>query len=378
MSKNSKVYTAVLLPWLKLGCDLRISKYLFLKWPRQDDKFGEFTQSLNGICGMYKYIDGQVESPQTIMMDSSLALFERVEGEERQAFQEAVTILTAALIGENEFFTGFGNYVNSSLTELHFQNFSIGEDWVAFTSYKRDGYTTDMGYEFNEVTISTPPGCRTRTGCKGIDQAWLDTLGKTLEKSTPLDRLVIEGADLFRQSSTDSPSVLPATEIVMLANAFDRLFPDANGKHRLSKAVSRELADWLDIQDKDSHRLSSKGIVPSEIYSDYSEEGDLVRFWIFELYALRNDYVHGNDSMRHKWAWLPAEHLLMGAYIFPLLLKVLMSKEKRYELSQEDVYKLYAIDDLLDLNEFYDRKLRQSPWRKKLNEVRLHTRLRDA
>ena len=60
--------------------------------------------------------------------------------------------------------------------------------------------------------------------------------------------------------------------------------------------------------------------------------------------------------------WTPAEHLLMGAYIFPLLLKILISRTNGYKLPKEDIYKLTAIDDLLDLNEFYDRKNRKNLW----------------
>lgn len=372
MSKVSKVYTAVLLPWLKLGCDFEMGKYLFLIWPRKDNRFGEFAESLDNICGMYKYVDGSVEKPQTIMIDKSRPPFERVGGEEGQAFQEAVVLLTVALIGENEFFSNFGNYVNSSLTELHFQNFSIGEDWIAFTSYKRDGSTTDMGYKFNEITVSTPPGCRTRTGCKKVEQAWLNALGKVLEKRAPLDRLIIEASDLFRQANTDSPSVLRTTEVVMLANAFDRLFSRSNGRYQLSEAVSKELKNWISIRVEDSKRLAARKIVPSQLDSKCIGGWDIVQYWVFELYLLRNSYVHGNDIAQHKWGWTPAEHLLMGAYVFPLLLKVLMSKERRYELGKEDKYKLFAIDDLLDLNEFYERKNRENLWRETLNKVRFN------
>jgi len=370
MGKSKEVYTVVLLPWLKLGTDLEMGKYQFLLWPREDNKFGEFAESLNSICGMYKYINGRVESPQIIVMDKSRPPFKRVEGEEGQAFYEAVTLLTAALIGENEFFCDLVNYVNSSFTEPYFHNFSVGEDSVAFTSNRRDGSASDMGYKFDEITVSTPPGCRMRTGCKKVEQAWLDTLGKVLEKNTSLDRLVIGASDLFRQANTDSPSVLRTTEVVMLATAFDRLFPSANGRYQLSEAVSKKLESWVTITVENSRRLAERQIVPSQLDSKCSGEWDIVQFWIYELYVLRNSYVHGNDIAQHKWGWIPAEHLLMGAYVFPLLLKVLMSKDGRYELSREDKHKLLAIDDLLDLNEFYDRETDKSLWREILSKVR--------
>lgn len=377
MGNSEKVYTVVLLPWLKLGMDLEMGKYIFLRWPREDNKFGEFAESLTSICGMYKYLDGEVESPQTVMIDKTRDLFERVEGQERQAFQEAVTLLTTALIGENQFFRTIGNYVNSSLTELHFQNFSIGEDWVAFTSYKRDGSTTDMGYKFDDITVSTPPGCRMRGGCEKVEKAWLDALGKALEKSTHLDRLVIEASDLFRQANTDSPSVLRTTEVTMLANAFDRLFPNDNGRYGLSKAISKELKNWVDIEVRDSKRLAKRQVDPSQLDPKCSGEWGIVQFWILELYNLRNSYVHGGDVGQSKWGWQPQEHLLMGAYIFPLLLKVLMSKEDKYELTKEDEHKLLAVDDLLDLNEFYNKKDHKSLWTETLIKIRFNTRFEE-
>jgi len=268
-----------------------MGRYQFLRWPREDEKFGKFEDSLNSICGMYKYLDGNVEKTQTVMIDTSDTLFKKLTGQEMQAFQEAISLLTVALIGENEFFASFGSYVNSSLTELNFQNFSIGEDGCAFTSIKRDGHMTDMGYKFGEITISTPPGSRIRTGCKRIDQEWLNALGKILEKNTPLGRLVIEASDIFRQANTDSPSVLQTTEVVMLANAFDRLFPSDNGRYQLSNVISKELKKWVTIKAPNSKRLAQKKIEPQQIDPKCSNEWDIVQLWVLELYLLRNDYV---------------------------------------------------------------------------------------
>lgn len=232
-----------------------------------------------------------------------------------------------------------------------------------------------MGYEFSDITVSTPPGCRTRTGCREIEQTWLDTLGDIVEKETSLDRLIVEASNLFCQANTDSPNVLQPTEVVMLANAFDRLFPSANGRYQLSEAISEELGHWITIRTKDGKRMADKQILPSQIDRRCREGWDIVRSWALELYILRNAYVHGVDTSKKQWVWTSNEHLLMGTYVFPLLLKVIMSKERRYQLSEEDVYKLLAIDDLLDLNQFYDTENHKSPWREKLNEVRWHTHL---
>ena len=349
---------------------MKLGNYRFLIWPRNDSEIDpKFNKSLNDICSMYKYIDGRVESPQTIMVDSSREYFTRIEGEERRAYAEAANLLTMCLIGENQYFS-HGNYINSSLTEVHFQNFSLGEDLVAFTSQKRDGPVSDMGYKFKDITITTPPGCRVHTGCSNVPAKWLQSLGSVLGKNTPLDRLIIEASDLFRQANTDSPTVLRSTEIVALANAFDRLFPNHNGRRELSKKISKILGRWQTIRVQNSKRLSQKSVELSKIDSNVNEDWKLVRYWMYELYCLRNDYVHGNDVSRRKWGWEANEHLLMGAYILPFLIKVLLADDGRYELSEDDAIKLIAIDDLLDLTTYYDREANRNVWRVTIFEQR--------
>lgn len=370
MSSQRKVCTAVILPWLKLGEDLKLEKYIFLRWPRGDEAIdNSFRQSLDSICGMYRYVSGETEGPQTIMVDTGRELFGSLDEEAREHHVAAVTLLTMALIGENQYFHN-GNYVNSSMTEVHFQNFSVGEDMVAFTSRRRDGSHTDMGYCFNDVTITTPPACRPRGGCSGVPSPWLDALASVLSGGTPLDRLILEAANLFGQANTDSPSVLVSTELVALANAFDRIFPRDDGGYELCSRLSCVLDAWTTMTVKASNRLASKKVAASKIYGQYKdiEDWKLVRFWMFELYRLRSDYVHGNDLKRHRWGWDAGEHLLLGAYVFPLLIKVLLVNEGRYELSDKDTGRINAIDPLLDLTLYYDRQTNKKLWTQVIRE----------
>lgn len=374
MSNQKKVFTAVLLPWLRLGKDLRLGKYRFLRWPRNVSEIDvKFKESIESICSMYKYLSGEVEALQTIMIDTSRECFCRLTEKERELHIEALTLLTVALMGENQYFH-HGNYVNSSMTEVHFQNFSVGEDLVAFTSRKRDGSSTDMGYRFDEVTITTPTACRTRAGGGSISDTWLNSFGSVLSKSTQLDRLIIEASNLFNQANTDSPSVLMSTEVVALANAFDRLFPEDNGRYQLAEKLSSVLDACQAIIVKNSKRLAAKKVEAQKIYTQKQckdiEHWKLVRFWMFELYVLRSNYVHGGDINKHKWGWSTNEHLLMGAYIFPLLIKVLLANEGRYKLSEEDKGKIFAIDALLDLPLYYDKENRKNLWGQTIRDKR--------
>ncbi len=373
MMIKKEVYTLALLPWLKLGDDLKLGTYHFLRWPRDGSEIAiEFRESINSICNMYKYISGETEQPQTIMIDTSKALFCRLDEKERQQYVEAITLLTMALIGENQYFH-HGNYVNSSMTEIHFQNFSLGEDGVAFTSRKRDGNSSDMGYTFDKIIISTPTACRIHTGCNSISDKWLKSLETVLSRSTPLDRLIIEASSLFTQANTDSPSVLSSTEVITLANAFERLL-EAEGRLKISEKLSSLLSSWQNIKVKDSNLLKVKKVTASTIYQGKGyediEQWWLLRLWMLENYILRCDYVHGNDVDSKIWIWHPQQHMLLGSHIFPLLVKVLLVNETRYELNKEDRRKLHAIDNLLELEVYYNRKTNTNLWRKTIFEQR--------
>jgi hypothetical protein len=315
---------------------------------------------------MYKYLSGKVESPQTIVLDKERKHFCRLEGSERRNFAEVVVVLTMALIGENDYFFDAGNYINSSMTELHFQNFSCGEEWVAFTSRKRDGSCTDMGYKYGKVTITKPRSCGTGGGCREVNQRWLDCLGKVLQKSNRLDRIIIEACDLFAQANTDEANRLVNTEVVALANAFDRLFPEADGTNKLAEAVSCTLRDWESIRVECSKHLQEKKIKLKEIYKEKGckdiNNWSLIKFWVFKLYTLRNYYVHGKSIEQHSWAWSEEEHLLLGAFIFPLLVKVRLMREGRYEMEKEDCCRLAAFEELLDLMVYWDKEAHKSPW----------------
>jgi hypothetical protein len=74
--------------------------------------------------------------------------------------------------------------------------------------------------------------------------------------------------------------------------------------------------------------------------------------WMEEMYQLRNDYVHGNSITSGTWGWLPPEHLVIAALVFPLALKLLLVEEGYYELTRQDEIMCAALDGLL----------RQSGW----------------
>ena len=62
---------------------------------------------------------------------------------------------------------------------------------------------------------------------------------------------------------------------------------------------------------------------------------------------MRSAVVHSTSKEGANWGWTLFKHLRMGAFVFPLLCKILLQKDSDYKLISEDQAKLRAIDRLL-------------------------------
>ena len=69
--------------------------------------------------------------------------------------------------------------------------------------------------------------------------------------------------------------------------------------------------------------------------------------WLKDFYQLRNDYAHGKRASGRPRIWNPQEHLLLGAYCFPLLIKILL-RDKYYNLSEDDADDIELFEQLIE------------------------------
>ncbi|MCA6519567.1 MAG: hypothetical protein IM556_13140, partial [Pseudanabaena sp. M110S1SP2A07QC] len=58
--------------------------------------------------------------------------------------------------------------------------------------------------------------------------------------------------------------------------------------------------------------------------------------WIRDLFRLRGDLAHGKIIKNFTSVWSINEHLILGSFIFPLVAKILLSKQNIYNLSKND------------------------------------------
>lgn len=80
--------------------------------------------------------------------------------------------------------------------------------------------------------------------------------------------------------------------------------------------------------------------------------GPIFQDWVKKLYVLRGSVAHGKPPPMHG-PWSQDELLLAGAFVFPLVLKCLLSSKGRYPLTREDIADVLGLERLLGAQPFF-------------------------
>lgn len=72
--------------------------------------------------------------------------------------------------------------------------------------------------------------------------------------------------------------------------------------------------------------------------------------WIRDFFRVRNDLAHGKSQAAYPSSWSTSEHMVLAAYIFPLLIKAVLSQAGFYQLTDDDEVDIFTFDYLLNLN----------------------------
>jgi hypothetical protein len=136
---------------------------------------------------------------------------------------------------------------------------------------------------------------------------------------------IFEAIGPFLRANTDSPQMAEQTEVVEMVGAFERAL-SVWGSDELKREIRRHFRPTNDISPRDAPRIP-----PAQ------RNGPSVRsFWIADFYELRNAHAHGSPAPPGGLVWDRTEHLLLGAYAFPLLAKCLLEEQHFYQLTEAD------------------------------------------
>jgi len=314
----------------------------------------------------------------------------------------AASLLFLASWARNEYFPRFaGDYVNATQFRVVGQSYSGDLPGpVSFGIPRRDGETTTAGYDHGEAKFYLP--IQVTLTPATVDDLFLAALDDANSSRIPLvDRLRTALPFVEIANSDDEFLTWPAQAILM-GSAFEQLFRGDGSAYKLSKRFGDRFKPFGNVTLQEAwrdrpgvaidqaptdvriwkiwkKRIASWFTAPTRSkidkwlanrYRVAQLQWPLHRHWIAELYDVRSKAVHeGAAATAGGWSML--EHLVMGAFVFPLAVKLLLENDNRYVLSEDDRVRCLAIDKILASPKWAEDRMGESEtsWTKILSNT---------
>ena len=272
--------------------------------------------------------------------------FPRLDQAQWDEMIQAVNLLALANFAINEHYTPAAlgpHYVNSSMFQFFGQNYEAGSDHTVIVRRRRDNIpVSHLGWLRKEVKDQMPRAYLSCTPVKVPDGRFLEALRKVHECGRDVDRRIVNSLFYFMFANTDDNASTCAVEAVQLEWAIEHLIGPCGGREDFVKEVEGMVATHAPEGVSDSSRPKGK-------YSDeaVAEGWGIIQEWANEFYFLRNKITHGKDLTTYQWRWDVGEHCVFAAWLYPLLVKLLLVSNDDYVLTEDDQIALAGAGKLL-------------------------------
>lgn len=356
-------------PWLKIKNNFDVEDFKLTRFNvlEKDSFKDKFQNTCERVIEPYYTNIGDPINECTLIFLNNKNIFEDFADDEIESLFSFVEILTFSGLSEREFFNY--SYCNSSDFNFIIQGFDENLEGVTIVTRRRDGQTKNF-IDINSYKVIMP--FYVNNNMVEIDNALIKSL---LNAKKDLREKWINFSDaifFFNKANTDSSQITEHQEAVMMIGAFQRILMCKTAKKE--ELIANFKYSFMPKKDLDISK--SKRIINSK-YDN--KVGSLREAWLDDFYQLRGDYAHGKKETKKQMVWNVKEHLLLGSYIFPLLVKLSLNKSKYYNLSEEDFYNIELFEQLAEAELF---KKPQNPnnyeWKKIRREYVSEDKLRKA
>jgi hypothetical protein len=342
-------HTLAFLPWLALSDAVTIQGVRFVPFfPAASDaatpELAGAAPFLRRILAGYVDVQGRpIDRCTVLCLPDATPAWHIPEGG-TDAVSKAVTLLAFVGLAGNRYFSGGDAYTNTAAFAVYFQRLSPGATTIAVETRQRDGWLLSGGYAHGDWKFSVPVQCASMRP-PAIDPVLIAALDRAAMSGSVVLRRLHSALAFVLLASTDDSTILTSAEIILMASAFEQLL-GSRDRRTLGQAIEPLLSRYGAVTAGGARTTRTKLTFDPKYRTD-QERWFVHRKWIEDLYDLRSDYVHGNALDSRKWAWSPFEHLVMAAYAFPILVKVLLAAEGHYRLTALDHDRCHALDRLL-------------------------------
>ena len=314
-------------PWLALNEPIKLDEFHLRQFKRGLLPAGlrkPAQATVDRVLKPYHHLEKPIESATILQMPGHQITDDLTHSEQEDVFTLS-ELITFSGLSRREYF-GIGmSYCNSDNFTFILQAFEGTVGGAAVTTRRRDGQTMDY-ISANAYKVHQPAHVR-----KSFERTRLDVL---LLKSLLSARnekwwgQLFDAIFWFNRANTDSYTVSPEAESIKIVSSFEQCLGLTKGKEReLRKAFVAGLVPTKEILYSTSERSRS---------STMPGCSSVREAWITDFFRLRGDHAHGRRKAHYKSAWALNEHLILGSFAFPLLVKSLLAKNRHYALVQSD------------------------------------------
>ncbi len=344
------------LPWLPLWEPVALGSVTFRPFKVNAPLDGcddLLAQELRSRAERFMDIHAQAVKDMTIAVWNGDLTFPVLSDDAIKAVLKAARLLILAFHASNTYFPPpHGSYVNSSIFEVMIQKFVSGDEFTTVVARRRDGHSKDGGYELSEIRDQAPRAmhsCREASPDKEFLHALnaVTQLNAVTHETSDHHRRIANSLAWFALANTDSLSMPETNELVLLQWSIDHLL-NSNGTNC---AYQKSIMDRLDKFASQNADFSARplGQMPKVGKKAFlkANQCPILRQWAFHHYSLRNDITHGNDWRSKEWRWSIREHCVFAAWLYPLLVKLILSEHGEYTLTDHDTGALSSVDAIL-------------------------------
>ena len=309
-------------PWLKIKEDIKIGDIKLHKFKLSEENTNKdrFQNTCEKVVKHYYMHTNHIIDECTLLFINKKDDFDDFNEEEVDFLFSFSEILAFSGLSKREYF-GLGfNYWNSDNFTLVIQGFDEKSDGVTIVTKRRDGST--KAYVNGDAFKVNMPS-HVNNAVVTIDTTLVKSLLDFQESSGADGIFLTDALFFFNRANTDDNLISEYQEIVMMVSAFQRVLGCRTAKE--NELIDKFISTYnpkSDFNINQSKRIKNISM-------------PLRKAWLKDFYQLRNDYAHGKRISGRPRIWTPQEHLLLGAYSFPLLVKILLG-EKYYNLSEDD------------------------------------------
>ncbi|MEW6669529.1 MAG: hypothetical protein AB1512_30330 [Thermodesulfobacteriota bacterium] len=354
------------MPWCPIDKVYQVGDVTLLPFERQKPIIGldqaELTQ-VRALMGIYKDIEGEPVNRAALIRFGHKSVIEDLNEAEIDEAYDLVAIACFCGLTNRQYFNSLGPYCNSDSFSLFVQRFKDTE-FVALTSRRRDG-SNMSAWAVEEIAITIPIHAHTIRSIS-LDERLLGALIVHRGLAGSEWGRWQSAISCFNWANTDSDNIRHQVEWVNLCGAFEHLLEAKT----MAEDVARRFSDVLTPSDpllaRDANCRSTKS----------ADKGQSLRYeWMREFYRIRGDFAHGRLSSQQATVWEPFEYLVLATIAFPLVVKGLLDKAHRHDLSDADRDQIDAFERFSDTKDFTNPPLDQknsldSHWKRLVEDRR--------